>query len=393
LVLQQIKGAAKALLRARFLARSADGADLTFSCSVAALVARHNGAQGYARLDLFVAYLAIQESEGASTGGIALFTKLLAADQRGRVADRALLATLQRGPLSSAVFLPGRTSITQDMTLSISVAGLAIALYSGATTIPVSIAVTRASLRYDAEWFRTHGFTDDEVLQICVVQDEIYRRIGVLPLTWSTLQSIQEEMRQFLPRHVTLHGRGDFYQTLEPLLIPGQRPTALRFDAYDLRSVLRPMDRLLDIGCNCGFLALTAARYVRAVDGIDAAAHFISIGRIAQRILQQDNCEFRNCLLEDFTPAEPYDVVFSFAVHHWIGLSTAQYAARLRNLLKPGGSLLLESHDLSTHDADWDVKLATFCNDGFEVMRSGTLCDDGLLVRQHVLLRRSPTQT
>jgi 2-polyprenyl-3-methyl-5-hydroxy-6-metoxy-1,4-benzoquinol methylase len=384
----QVKRVAKALIRARFLAGSADTPHLATYCSVAELVARHKGGGGYERLDLLVALLAIRESEGADSGGIALFEKLLAADLRVRAADRALLSTLKAGPFSSAVYLCDRVPITQGMTLSSTVAGLAIALHRGMTKLAVSITVSRARLRYDEDWFRAHGFAEAEVAQLSAAADELYHELGILPLPWSRLQHIESQMRALLPRDVTLHGRGDFYQSLEPLLIQGQRPTAQRFAAYGLSSLLRSTQRVLDVGSNCGFVALTAAKHVAEVDGIDEAGHFVAIANIAQGVLRQENCRFQQCRFEDFTPVAPYDVVFAFAVHHWLGLSMREYAARLHTLLKPGGSLLLESHDLSTHDADWDAKVSTVREVGFEVTKTGSLCDDGLLARQHVLLTR-----
>jgi 2-polyprenyl-3-methyl-5-hydroxy-6-metoxy-1,4-benzoquinol methylase len=385
----QVKRVAKALIRARFLAGAADTPHLATYCLVAELVARHKGEGGYERLDLLVALLAIRESEGAETGGIALFEILLAADVRVRPADRALLHTLKAGPFSSAVYLPNRLPINQGMTLSSTVAGLAIALHRGLTKLAVSIDVSRARLRYDEGWFRAHGFTEAEVERLSAAADELYEELGILSLPWSRLQQIQSQMRALLPKNVTLHGRGDLYQSLEPLLIRGQRPTAQRFAAYGLNSLLRPTQRVLDIGSNCGFVALTAAKHVAEVDGIEAAGHFVAIAHIAQAVLRQENCRFQQLRFEDFTPEAPYDVVFAFAVHHWLGLSMREYAARLHTLLKPGGSLLLESHDLATHDADWDAKVSTVREAGFDVAKTGSLCDDGLLARQHVLLMRS----
>jgi trans-aconitate methyltransferase len=123
------------------------------------------------------------------------------------------------------------------------------------------------------------------------------------------------------------------------------------------------------------------------VDGFDAAAHFISIAEIAKKYLERENCTFTASSFSDFSTPESCDVIFSFAVHHWIGMPIPKYAARLGGLLNPGGLVLLESQDLSTHDRDWDAKLRQFCDSGFEEIRSGTMSDDGLIARRHVLLR------
>lgn len=384
----RVKAAAKALLRARMLARSAGTAELTTSCPVAELFARHNGASGYQRLDVVAAWLAIREAEGGPDGGMALFEKMLDADPVGRNVDRVLLRTLHLGPLEAALYVPRPTPITQHMKLEGTVAGLAVALHKGWEQVPVTISIVRTELRRDAAWCRSHGLTQAEIARLEEASAEICAALGIVALPWSRIEDIRAELRGLLPPGVTLHGRGDVYQSLEPLLVAGQRPTARRFEAYGLASLLQPDDAVLDIGCNCGFLALTAAAHVRRVHGIDAAPHFIAMAHIAQRELGRTHCRFEVCKLEDFVPAEPFDVVFSFAVHHWLDLPLPEYAAKLRSLLRPGGALLLESHDLGTHDRDWEEKLAVFLAAGFEIVRRGSLCDDGLLAREHVLLRR-----
>lgn len=360
-------------------------------CGTAELVARQHDDGGYGRLDLFVLYLAIQESHGESEGGIALLEKLLRRDPDQRKGELALLAVSRRQSLAGAFFLPTQPVIQQDMRLASHLTAVALAVHAGEPRVRVATWHPRSSPRYDRQWFRDNGFTGKEIDRLEAVQGEVYRRLDLAPIAWNELSRIQQELRGHIDPSDRMHGRGDFYQTCEPLLIRGQRPTGLRFDAYGLASVLEPSDRVLDIGCNCGFLALHAARHARAVDGFDVNPRFIAIANRARHHLGRHNCRFTQASFDDFQPDRPYDMVFSFAVHHWIGLPIPAYGARLQRLVRPGGLVLVESQDLSTHDSDWDDKLAALCSVGFEEVRSGTLCDDGILARRHVLLRDTRT--
>jgi 2-polyprenyl-3-methyl-5-hydroxy-6-metoxy-1,4-benzoquinol methylase len=362
------------------------------TCSTAEIVARQNRQAGFARVDLFIAYLAIQEAEGVSEGGLALLQKLLQNDPVGRTADRALYALLKQGSLSDALFIPAKPVVDAELRIRSKVAAVAVAIHTGAAEVVVglkapSLRRRRNPPRYDLRWLAGKGFTADELALVESAQAEVFRKLGILALPWETLWNVRMEMRRLLPKGSTLHGRGGIYQTCEELLIPGQRPTALRFRAYDLASILKPSDRVLDIGCNCGFLALLTSRHVKEVEGFDVGSHFIAMARIAQEYLARENCRFTTSTFSDFQAAEPFDVIFSFAVHHWIGMPIPEYAGALRGLLKPGGLVLLESQDLSTHDKDWEEKLRQFRSAGFEEVRSGTLCDDGLITRRHVVLR------
>lgn len=355
--------------------------------STAELVARQHGRSGYNRMDLLIMYLAIQEARGEGEGKIALLEKLLQRDPAHRKADRAILEFLKRDSLSNGLFIPNNLLIDSGMRLVSSVGPLALAISRGEIEIPVEIRPPQHGRCYDLQWFRTHGFAPREIEAIEAARAEVFQKLAFLPLPWDTRSRIEKELRRFLPKDETLHGRGDFYQTCEELLIRGQRPTALRFRAYNLNSVLKPTDRVLDIGCNCGFFALLVSRYVQTVDGFDISRRFVSIASAAQRHLGRENCRFTTSSFQNFPVTEPYDVIFSFAVHSWIGMPMEEYAARLRQMLKPGGLVLVESQDLGGRDRDWDEKLRALCRAGFAEVHSGTLCDDGRLTRRHVLLR------
>lgn len=74
-----------------------------------------------------------------------------------------------------------------------------------------------------------------------------------------------------------------FYQSPEELGIEGQRNTLSRFEKYGLSTILKPSYKVLDIGCNTGFFAITVSRYVKLVDGIDNKRANIMQGNIAKK--------------------------------------------------------------------------------------------------------------
>jgi 2-polyprenyl-3-methyl-5-hydroxy-6-metoxy-1,4-benzoquinol methylase len=392
MITEKIRGAARGFFQGIQLSRAETDGWGDMRCSTAEIVASQNARSGFARADLFVLYLAIQEADGVSEGGLDLLQKLLQNDPIGRRSERALFAVLRRDTLSRSSFIAAKPIVDAELKLLSNPAAIAVAIHAGEPMVTVALKTSpwrgrNSRVCYDMHWLAGKGFTIEEIALVESAQAEVYGKLGIVPLPWESLINLRKEMRRLLPKGSMLHGRGGIYQTCEELLVPGQRPTALRFRAYDLASILKPSDRVLDIGCNCGFLALLTSRYVEVVDGFDAGAHFISIARLAQKHLARENCRFTTCTFSEFTATEPYDVIFSFAVHHWIGMPIPTYAAKIRELLKPGGLVLLESQDLSTHDRDWDEKLRQFCSAGFEEVRSGTLCDDGMIARRHVLLR------
>jgi SAM-dependent methyltransferase len=356
-------------------------------CSTAEIVARHNRETGFSRMDLWVTYLAVRESLGAEQGGVRLLEKLLRVDLTKRRGDRALLALMQRGTLAGSVFVPADLVLNTNLILGSDVGPLALALATGEPEVDITIKTSRSDAVYDSRWLQSKGFTDDEIGTIELARQSVFERLGTLPVTWEKLSQMQNSLSQLMPKGATLHGRGDFYQSCEELLVRGQRPTEARFRAYGLSTILKSSDRVLDIGCNCGFFSLLAAKHVLTVDAFDINPAFVSIAKLAQRYLERENCRFLTSSFDTFSTPEPYDVIFSFAVHHWIGLPLPVYAERLRNLLKPGGLVLVESQDLNTHDQDWDDKVKVLCGAGFKEIGSGALCDDGQMARRFVLLR------
>jgi len=168
-----------------------------------------------------------------------------------------------------------------------------------------------------------------------------------------------------------------FYQSLEELGLTGYRNTLERFEKYGLKSLLKPDYQVLDIGCNTGFFSITVSHYVKHVDALDNKKLNILQGRIARKRLNIKNIRFFHTGYEKFRSNKKYDVVLSFAVHHWVGLSLHDYAKKIHSMMKKGGILYFESHDLSSLDSHFDRKLDIVKSAGFSVVRTIDMKDDG----------------
>lgn len=144
---------------------------------------------------------------------------------------------------------------------------------------------------------------------------------------------------------------GDYaYQGYARLGISGVKPTERRLAAWALDDVLVPGARVLDIGSNNGFLALEIARTVGQVEGIELNPYLVLVARAAQDWLGVANAAFTCGDYVDHPLEGGYDVILSLANHQTIDLNLAMpfgdYVARAWSLLRPGGHLLFESHNV-----------------------------------------------
>ncbi len=228
---------------------------------------------------------------------------------------------------------------------------------------------------YGLNWFENY-FSEDEIKALRKKEDEIFEQLDVRNILYEILSLEQQNF-----------GRGNFYQSNEELNISGQRPTAKRFEIYQLDSLLMPHHDVLDIGSNCGFISLEAAKIVNSVTGVEISEPLVLISRIAKRKLKVGNTEF---ISGDFSKIEfdkKFDFIFSFAVHYWVGLSIKRYAEKLKSLLKPNGIILIESQDIERFDTDWDEKISIVLSVGFEVIKEGSLKDDGVISRRFAVFK------
>jgi SAM-dependent methyltransferase len=157
---------------------------------------------------------------------------------------------------------------------------------------------------------------------------------------------------------------GHPYQGLGISGIFGDRISDYRFDDYDLRKFIRETDRVLDIGCNCGFIGIIASyRTGCRATGIDINPYMIEIGRLAAEHLRiSDLVELKAGRLQDFTPGPEFDVVLSFATH-WTDdnnyrVSIDDHMSRMASYLRSGGKLIFETHCNDVGNAEFYAEIA-----------------------------------
>ena len=143
------------------------------------------------------------------------------------------------------------------------------------------------------------------------------------------------------------YGEGYFYQSLETVGVTGLRDTRARVEAMDLRTLVAGK-RVLDVGCNSGFVALSVAEVATEVAGFDINPHLVQIAREAAVHMGLANTRFEARPFEGVSSSGTYDAVLSFANHSTYDGNTQQtieqYFRKCGDLLVPGGLLLFESH-------------------------------------------------
>jgi SAM-dependent methyltransferase len=196
-----------------------------------------------------------------------------------------------------------------------------------------------------------------------------------------------------IPLHRKLRGRleeqktgwqneycdGYFYQGYERIGINGVKPTVQRLKNYSIHDLLNETQSILDIGSNCGFFAIHVASLVREVDAIDINPYLNKIGEDTARFLGTKNVRFNTADFSSFEAKKRYDAVFSLSNHHTIdgklNMGFLRYSEKIFNLLKPGGFLFFESHNVwgdgylgPGDDSDLDKKFE-ICGQFFEIIK------------------------
>ena len=164
---------------------------------------------------------------------------------------------------------------------------------------------------------------------------------------------------------------GYFYQGLEELGINGAKPTGFRFAQYQVDELLKDAD-VLDIGSNAGFVAIYCARRARSVVGVELNPYLNRIAEDAAEYLGVKNLSILGSDFASYVTDQTFDVVLSLSNHHTIdgnlNMGFEGHIVRIANLLRPGGVMLFESHNVFApgtsgegDDGDMNDKVAIIC--------------------------------
>lgn len=120
---------------------------------------------------------------------------------------------------------------------------------------------------------------------------------------------------------------------------------------------LEPRDRLLDIGCGSGIVALALAPHVAAIHACDISPGMVE--RARRNLADVNNVTLSTGSISDTgQPDEAFDKVLCYSVIQYLPDETALNAAfaELRRVLKPGGLAFLAANpDLERQQAYLDV--------------------------------------
>ena len=126
-----------------------------------------------------------------------------------------------------------------------------------------------------------------------------------------------------------------------------------KLDHICRKLMLKPGDRMLDIGCGWGALAMHAAsRYGASVVGVTLSSNQFELAtRRVREAGLQDKVEIRLQDYRDVPEAHGYDKISSVGMFEHVGLKNLRgYFEIVHRLLKPGGITL--NHGITSEDAD-----------------------------------------
>jgi acetyltransferase-like isoleucine patch superfamily enzyme/SAM-dependent methyltransferase len=241
----------------------------------------------------------------------------------------------------------------------------------------------------ELQLWQSLGHPSDERLEVTLESS------GIQPVDNSDWVRCLKEVQEKIGKYPQEFGRGELYQGHEAWGVKGQRPTLQRIRSYGFEEWIPANANILDIGCNTGMFGLALSENIKSYYGFDYNPVLIDIARQFASVRNIENCRFECESFLDFMKSNgecQFDVIFSFAVHVWIGMPIEDYAKTIFNLLRPGGIVVWESNRLDTNDKDFFQNVLHFINAGFSIQSSGKLKDDEIIERGFYILVKTGTK-
>jgi len=129
-----------------------------------------------------------------------------------------------------------------------------------------------------------------------------------------------------------------------------------KMDMIATKLELTPGQRLLDVGCGWGSMAIHAARHYGVhVVGITLSHEQAELAR--KRIAEAGLTEQVDIRIQDYRDIDdgPYDAISSIGMAEHVGSAhMSDYARRMHDLLRPGGKFLNQAISWSRGETRWD---------------------------------------
>jgi protein-L-isoaspartate O-methyltransferase len=178
-----------------------------------------------------------------------------------------------------------------------------------------------------------------------------------------------------------------FYQSNPLLNIKGFRPTIARYIVYNLDKYVNKETNILDIGGNTGFFTSYVAQFAKHIDLVEFNDDLSKIAKLSIEQAKIKNVNIINMDIKMYEAQFRYDLIFSFAIHRWVGEPLELYLNRLLNLLDEKGKIIIESHpDLEDYiELEYEIKK----NKNFKILNKGITDDHLGLIRYFYWLSKN----